>query len=162
MALRIKRIFGELGRFAPLPSRPVPAKDRDAALIYLIAGDDAPHAVVAATGSELHLAVGARAELAKRGVKLNVVSIPCVELLDAQPASYRRDLFPDGVPVATIEAGCTAPWRGLTGSSGLTIGIDRYGASAPGAVNGEHFGFTVPAVTARIGVWLDDMKRRPH
>jgi transketolase len=129
---------------------------------YLIAGDDAPHAVVAATGSELHLAVGARAELAKRGVKLNVVSIPCVELLDAQPSSYRRDLFPEGVPVATIEAGCTAPWRALTGPSGLTIGIDRYGASAPGAVNGEHFGFTVPSVTARIGEWLEDMKRRPH
>ena len=121
---------------------------------YLVAGDDTPRAIVAATGSELHLAVGARDAFAKRGVKLNVVSIPCVEVLHAQDAAYRRDLFPEGVPVATIEAGRTDLWRGLAGPRGLTIGIDRYGASAPGAVNGEEFGFTVEAVTAKIEAWL--------
>jgi transketolase len=87
-------------------------------------------------------------------VKLNVVSIPCVELLHAKDAAYRRELFPEGVPVVTIEAGRTDLWRRLTGASGLAIGIDHYGASAPGAVNGEEFGFTVPAVAAKIESWL--------
>jgi transketolase len=121
---------------------------------YLVAGDATPAAVVAATGSELHLAIGARETLAKRGVKLNVVSIPCVEIFETQDASYRHELFPDGVRVASVEAGRTDPWRALAGPKGLTIGIDRYGASAPGSVNAEHFGFTVEAVTAKIESWL--------
>jgi transketolase len=123
---------------------------------YLVAGDAGPHAVVAATGSELHLAIGARDALSQRGVRLNVVSIPCVEVLNAQDAGVRLDLFPEGVPVATIEAGLTYPWRALTGAAGLAIGIDHYGASAPGPVNAEKFGFTVPAVTAKIAAWLDE------
>jgi transketolase len=125
---------------------------------YLVAGDETPQAIVAATGSELHLAIGAREALAERGLKLNVVSIPCVELLHAQDAAYRNELFPGGVPVATIEAGRTDPWRALTGATGLAIGIDTFGASAPGPVNAEHFGFTVAAVTAKIETWLLDAK----
>jgi transketolase len=121
---------------------------------YLVVGDQTPQAIVAATGSELHLAVGAREALSKRGVKLNVVSIPCVEIFHAQDPSYRRELFPDGVPVVTIEAGRTDLWRALTGPTGLAIGIDGYGASAPGDVNAEKFGFTVPAVVAKIEAWL--------
>jgi len=126
---------------------------------YLVAGDSAPDAVVAATGSELHLAIGAREALAARGVKLNVVSIPCVEVLNAQDAKARLELFPEGVPVVTVEAGLTDPWRALTGASGLAIGIDHYGASAPGPVNAEKFGFTVPAVTAKIEAWLAESDR---
>ena len=122
---------------------------------YLVAGDDDPTAVVAATGSELHLAMGARAALAARDVKLNVVSIPCVEIFSTQDEKYRASLFPRGVPVATVEAGRTDPWRALAGADGLTIGIDRFGASAPGPVNGEKFGFTVEAVTSSIARWLD-------
>ena len=121
---------------------------------YLVAGDDAPSAVVAATGSELHLATGARNALAQRGLKLNVVSIPCVELLHEQDAAYRSSLFPEGVPVATIEAGRTDLWRALAGATGLAIGIDRFGASAPGPVNAREFGFTVEAVTAKLEAWL--------
>ena len=121
---------------------------------YLVAGDGNPHAVVAATGSELHLAMGAREALAKRGMRVNVVSIPCVEIFHEQEARYRNELFPEGLPVATIEAGRTDPWLGLTGPDGLRLGIDRYGASAPAGVNAEKFGFTVPAVTDKIAAWL--------
>jgi len=128
---------------------------------YLVAGDAKPHAIVAATGSELHLALGARAQLAPRGVKLNVVSIPCVEVLNAQDAAYRHALFPEGVPVATVEAGLTDPWRALTGATGLALGIDHYGASAPGAVNAEKFGFTVSAVTDKIAAWLEELDVLP-
>ena len=56
--------------------------------------------------------------------------------------------------MSTIEAGRTTPWRALAGKGGLTLGIDRFGASAPGPVNGEKFGFTVEAVAARLAAWL--------
>ena len=121
---------------------------------YLVAGDDSPDAIVAASGSEVHLAVAARETLAGEGKKLNVVSIPCFERFEAQGPAYRDRLFPVGVPVATAEAGITAPWRHLAGRDGLTLGIDRYGASAPYKVMGEKFGFTPQAVTDRIRDWL--------
>ncbi|MDX1387943.1 MAG: transketolase [Acidobacteriota bacterium] len=122
---------------------------------YLVDGDDAPDAIVAATGSEVHLAVAAREALARDGRKINVVSVPCLEIFLAEDESYRRRLFPEAVPVATIEAGCTDPWRVLAGLDGLTLGIDRFGASAPGKVLGERFGFTAASVTDRIRAWLD-------
>jgi len=121
---------------------------------YLVAGSDSPEAVVAATGSELHLALAARAALAAAGRRINVVSVPCLELFWTQRAVYRQRLFPGGVPVATVEAGSTWPWRVLAGTDGLTIGIDRYGASAPAEVNAEQFGFTAAAVTQKIRDWL--------
>ena len=121
---------------------------------YRVAGTGRPDAVVAATGSELSLAVGAREALAAKGVELHVVSIPCAEIFAAQDGAYRDALFPPGVPVATIEAGRTTPWRALAGPKGLCLGIDHYGASAPGGVLGEKFGFTVEAVTRAIEEWL--------
>ncbi|MDH3784974.1 MAG: transketolase, partial [Acidobacteriota bacterium] len=71
---------------------------------YLVAGDDQPDAVIAATGSEVHLAVAAREAMASEGKKINVVSIPCYERFRAQGPVYAQRLFPGGVPVATIEA----------------------------------------------------------
>jgi len=121
---------------------------------YLIAGDARPDAIVAASGSELHLAVAARVALAQAGKKLNVVSVPSLELFFAQDPQYRDRLFPPSVPVATIEAGITRPWLILTGRDGLAIGIDHYGASAPAEVLGEKFGFTPQAVTDKIRTWL--------
>ncbi|NIM01119.1 MAG: transketolase, partial [Acidobacteria bacterium] len=121
---------------------------------YLVAGGDKADAVVAATGSELHLALAAREAMEAKGKKLNVVSIPCLELYYEQEANYRRRLFPAGVPTCTIEAGCTRPWRALAGPDGLTLGIDRFGASAPASVLAEHYGLTASSVTTRIAEWL--------
>jgi len=121
---------------------------------YVVAGGERPAAIVAATGSEVELALAAREELAGEGKKLNVVSIPCLELFEEQDSVYRQRLFPQGVPVATIEAGLSWPWRGIAGPDGLTIGIDTFGASAPASVNAEKFGFTPEAVTAKIRDWL--------
>ncbi len=121
---------------------------------YLVTGDDRPDAVIAATGSELHLALAARDALATKGKKINVVSIPCLERYYEQEADYRRRLFPAGVPTCTIEAGCTRPWRALAGPDGLTLGIDTFGASAPAAELAEHFGLTAPSVTTKVAEWL--------
>jgi len=123
---------------------------------YLLAGDERPDAVVAATGSEVHLAVAARQTLAGEGRRLNVVSIPCLEVFLEQDPGYREGLFPDGVPAVTIEAGRTDPWKMLTGPRGLNIGIDRFGASAPAAVLAEKLGLTTEIVTERIRRWLAD------
>jgi len=121
---------------------------------YLVSGDDQPDAVIAASGSELHLALAARDALATKGKKINVVSIPCLERYYEQEADYRRRLFPAGVPTCTIEAGCTRPWRALAGPDGLTLGIDTFGASAPAAELAEHFGLTAPSVTTKVAEWL--------
>jgi transketolase len=121
---------------------------------YLVEGDSDPDVVIAATGSELHLAVEARAALGGDGRKINVVSVPCLEIFLEQDPAYRAQLFPSGAPVVTIEAGVTDPWRVLAGADGLTLGIDRFGASAPAKVLGEKFGFTTESVVGRIREWL--------
>ena len=102
----------------------------------------------------MHLAIAAREALARDGRKINVVSVPCLEIFLRQDDGHRTALFPAGVPVATVEAGVTDPWRVLAGVDGLTLGIDRFGASAPGNVLGEKFGFTAAQVTDRIRSWL--------
>jgi transketolase len=121
---------------------------------YLVAGGEKMDAVVAASGSELHLAMAARERLAGEGLALNVVSVPCLELFNVQEPGYKEKLFPEGVPVATVEAGVTAPWREIAGRKGLTIGIDRFGASAPADILAEEYGMTVGGVTDRIRNWL--------
>jgi transketolase len=121
---------------------------------YLVVGDDNPEAVVAATGSELHLALAARTSLAAEGKRVNVVSVPCLEILMRQEQAYRDGLFPAGVPAATIEAGRTDPWKALTGTTGLNLGIDRFGASAPAGVVADKLGMTAEKATERIRAWL--------
>ena len=108
---------------------------------------------------ELHLAVAAREALAAEGLAINVVSAPCLELFEEQGIDYRKELFPDGLPVATVEAGVTEPWRGLAGEGGLTIGVDRCGASAPAAVLAERYGITAEGVTGRLRDWLKGLQQ---
>ena len=121
---------------------------------YLVVGGDHPDAVLAATGSELQLALAACETLRAEGKAINVVSIPCLEILMEQDPSYAKRLFPVGVPVATIEAGSTDPWGCLAGPDGLMIGIDGFGASAPSGILAEKFGLTPELVTTRIRAWL--------
>lgn len=113
-----------------------------------------PDIVIVATGSEVQLAVGARAKLEASGKKVRVVSALSLEVFAEQDEAYKKRVLPPGVRRVSIEAGRTDPWRGVVGESGLCIGIDRFGASAPDKVLGEKFGLTVDAVTAKIAAWL--------
>jgi transketolase len=113
-----------------------------------------PDVVIIGTGSELHLAVGARAKLEAEGKKVRVVSAMCLEVFDKQDAAYRDHVLPKGARRVSIEAGRTPPWRAVVGDSGLPIGIDHFGASASDKVLAERFGLTVDAVTTRIRAWL--------
>jgi len=113
-----------------------------------------PDVILMATGSELHLAVGARARLEADGKKVRVVSGFCLEPFLNLDKEYRSHVLPKGVKKCSIEAGRTPPWRAVVGDEGLTIGINQYGASAPDKMLGLAFGFTVDAVTDKVKAWL--------
>jgi transketolase len=87
--------------------------------------------VLVATGSEVALVLAAQRELSGRGIASAVVSMPCRELFAAQPAAYRDQVLPPGVPRLAVEAGLSLGWREVVGDRGAVIGIDRFGASAP-------------------------------
>jgi transketolase len=105
--------------------------------------------VLLATGSEVELAVNVAKALEDKGIGADVVSMPSWELFDAQSADYRADILPQGVLKVSIEAGVTLGWQKYVGE-GLTIGLDRFGASAPAEVLFEHFGFTVDKIVPQI------------
>lgn len=107
--------------------------------------------VLIATGSEVSLAVEVAAELENRGIGADVVSMPSVSRFQSQAAQYRDDVLPDdGSLRVSIEAGTTFGWSDITGEKALHIGIDRFGASAPGKVLMKHFGFSAEAIVPKI------------
>jgi transketolase len=108
-----------------------------------------PDLALIATGSEVDLAVKARTLLADRGVQARVVSLPCWELFDQQDLAYRESVLGDkDLLKLSVEAGTTIGWQRYTGMRGRNVGIDRYGASGPGAKVLSHFGFTAEHVAA--------------
>jgi transketolase len=108
-----------------------------------------PQVILLATGSEVHLALEARAVLEGEGIGARVVSMPCWEYFAQQDASYRDAVLPPECRArVSIEAGSTLGWERWTTDGGRVLGIDRFGASAPGEVNLERFGFTCAAVVA--------------
>ncbi len=107
----------------------------------------APEAVVVATGSELDLAVQAAQLLAGEGRAVRVVSMPCVEVFQAQDAAYREQVLPAALQRRlVVEAGVTALWRALAGPQGAVLGVDDFGASAPASKVFAYFGLTVDGV----------------
>ncbi|MCB9759277.1 MAG: transketolase [Alphaproteobacteria bacterium] len=113
---------------------------------YVLADVDAPQVVLIGTGSEVTLALQAQAALAQRGVAARVVSMPSWALFEAQSAAYRAEVLPAGVPRVSIEAGRTLGWQRWVGDTGASVGVDRFGASAPAEVLGEKYGLTVDHV----------------
>ncbi len=110
--------------------------------------------VVIATGSEVALAMGARAALADHGIAVRVVSMPCTSVFDAQDAAWRESVLPRGFARVAVEAGATAGWRKYVGAvddpQGAVVGIDTFGESAPASVLFKHFGITVEGVVAAV------------
>ncbi|MBC7357536.1 MAG: transketolase [Desulfacinum sp.] len=107
-----------------------------------------PRLILMATGSEVHLALGARDILEKeKGIPTRVVSMPSWELFAAQPPTYRDSVLPPQVRArVAVEAGTAMGWHRWVGDAGAVIGIDRFGASAPGGEVMKRFGFTVENV----------------
>jgi len=117
---------------------------------YVVRDAAAPDVVLVATGTEVATAVAAAELLEADGHSTRVVSLPCWSRFDAQEASYRESVLPAGVPTVSVEAGVTLGWERYADAS---VGIDRFGASAPGSVVLEHLGIT-PQHVAQVAADL--------
>ncbi len=102
--------------------------------------------ILIATGSEVQLALDVHEKLATQGVCARVVSLPCWNLFEKQPVEYREAVLPTDVPMLAIEAGVSLGWRPYIGPGITTIGVDRFGASAPGETVMREYGFSVDHV----------------
>jgi transketolase len=109
-----------------------------------------PDLILIGTGSELELCTKAAAQLRAEGKNIRVVSMPCVELFEEQDAAYRESVLPSACRKRlVVEASSSFGWHKYTGFDGDSVSIDRFGASAPGPLLMEKFGFTVDNVVAK-------------
>jgi len=109
----------------------------------------APELILIATGSEVSLALEAHQRLVKDGIRSRLVSMPSWELFAAQPKAYRDQVLPPDVRArVSVEAAASFGWDRWVGADGTIIGIDRFGASAPGPTVLKEFGFTADNVVA--------------
>jgi transketolase len=117
--------------------------------------DGTPDLILIGTGSEVGLCVKAAEQLTAEGKKVRVVSMPAWDLFEAQDAAYKESVLPKSVTKRlVVEAGTSFGWCKYMGSEGDIISIDRFGASAPGGVCLEKFGFTVDNVVAKAKALL--------
>ena len=127
----------------------------------LKAAGNARKVILIATGSEVEIALGVAELLEGQGVGADVVSMPCTQYFDAQPAAYREDILPDvsnrEILRVSIEAGATFGWERYVGLHGLKIGIDRFGVSSPAKDAYDYFGLTPGKIAERV---TDFMKTR--
>ena len=116
---------------------------------YVVAdptGGHVPDVVLIATGSEVEIALAARAQLALDGISARVVSAPSLELFAKQDAGYRDSVLPAGVPRVAVEAAHPASWYRWVGDAGAIVGIETFGASAPAPVLYKEYGITAEKV----------------
>jgi transketolase len=115
-----------------------------------------PEIILIATGAEVGATLEAARTLAADGARARVVSMPCMELFEAQPKSYREQVLP---PAATarlaVEPGASMSWWRWVGSSGDVLGLDRFGASAPGSTVLSELGFSVENILARARALIE-------
>jgi transketolase len=110
-----------------------------------------PSVIVLATGSEVSISLAAVESLQAEGVKARLVSIPCVDVFEAQDAEYQEQVLPNAVRQRiAVEAGGVDYWHKLVGLDGKVIGMRTFGESAPGALLMEHFGFTAENIVATV------------
>jgi transketolase len=109
-----------------------------------------PELILLSTGSEVDLTLQSFEELSRKGAAVRVVSMPCFEVFDEQPAAYRDSVLPPKVRArVAVEAAVPLGWHKYVGTDGEIIGLERFGASAPGKTNMEKLGFSVENVVSR-------------
>ncbi|QNI32794.1 transketolase [Alloacidobacterium dinghuense] len=112
-------------------------------------GSDSPDLLIVATGAELWASLDAAATLKKEGLTVRVVSMPSWKIFEEQSAEYKASIFPDHLPKLAVEAGSPIGWWKYVGRHGDVIGLERFGASAPGKVALEKLGFGVGSIVSR-------------
>lgn len=118
------------------------------------AGAGEADVILLATGSEVGLAMKARAELAALNIQARVVSMPCTSIFDRQDAEWRASVLTPGTPILAIEASKTDLWWKYMSGKGDVLGVDRFGESAPADVLWQRFGFTIENVVAKVTALL--------
>ena len=107
-------------------------------------------AVIIATGSEVRIALEAKKLLAEEGFDVSVVSMPSMEVFEEQSVAYKESVLPKYVPTFAVEAGVTLGWTRYTGREDRVLGINKFGASAPGSIVMERYGMTGANVAAMV------------
>ncbi|MGM0418078.1 MAG: transketolase [Thermodesulfobacteriota bacterium] len=116
-----------------------------------------PELIMIATGSEVHLCIEAKKEIEKRGQKVRVVSMPSQEVFEKQGKDYQERILPSSVKKRlVVEAGSTSGWEKFSKDSGDILGINRYGASAPGSTAMKKFGFFTENIVNKAQILLND------
>lgn len=119
---------------------------------YVLTEDEGFDRIIIATGSEVEIALNAKATLNEKGIKVRLVSMPSTDVFDAQDDGYRASVLPSAVTNrVAIEAGATGSWYKYVGSEGKVIGLDHFGASAPYKTLYKEFGITAEAIVEAIG-----------
>jgi transketolase len=113
---------------------------------YVLAGSANPDVVLMGSGSEVELVVGAYEKLLAAGRRPMAVSMPCLEYFDRQPQSFRDSVLPPGVPRIAIEAAAPQSWYRWVGDTGVVIGLERFGASAPYQRVYQELGLTIDRI----------------
>jgi transketolase len=121
---------------------------------YVLSECVQPDVTLVATGSEVSLAVKVKLLLEQERINARVVSLPCVERFLSQDKEYRDSVIPDTIPSVTMEAGVTQGWADVVGPVHLAIGIDTFGASAPGEVVAEKLGLNAETVAVKVRKFL--------
>ncbi len=117
----------------------------------LVDTDTTPSAILISTGSEVELVVKAAQVLKEQGLMVRVVSMPCCEIFKQQSPEYRESVLPRAVKLRlAVEAGVSDYWHQWVGSDGEILGLDHFGASAPGPKLYEAFGFTVENIVKKL------------
>jgi transketolase len=117
---------------------------------YILADAEDARAVIVSTGSELELAIVAKALLAREGIAVRVVSMPCSNVFDRQSDAYQESILPLALPTVAIEAAHPDFWRKYVGRTGVVIGMSTFGESAPAVELYEHFGITAQRVVEAV------------
>ncbi|MEE1108011.1 MAG: transketolase C-terminal domain-containing protein, partial [Macrococcus canis] len=118
---------------------------------YIVYQSEQPEILIVATGSEVNLAIDAAKALENQGKGVQVVSMPNTQKFDAQDKAYKEEVLPSSIKQrVAIEMAASDSWYKYVGLNGLVIGIDKFGASAPGELVMEKYGFTVENVVNNI------------
>jgi transketolase len=135
---------------------PAAGVERGAYVLWEAEENGLPDLLLLATGSEVWLTLEAARKLKEEGTNARVVSMPCWELFEQQPADYREEVLPPDVRARlAVEAGVALGWERWVGDHGTSISLDRFGASAPGAVVLENLGYAVDNVVGHASALLE-------
>jgi transketolase len=128
---------------------------------YALIDNKSPHIILIASGSEVHLILEAAKKLENDKINAKVISMPSWKLFDMQSDEYKKELFPDSIKYRiAVEAGSSLGWHKYVGEMGVIIGVNKFGASAPGEEVLSNYGFTVDYIVSTAKSFFGKSKEK--